>query len=85
MLDPATGQECARARFDDGGRLLNPEESGFAKTFTGSFLVGPPDELFGLKLGLVIGGLAAIRSELLLLSAWGVVPFFAALRLFSWR
>ena len=29
--------------------------------------------------------LAAIRSELLLLSAWGVVPFFAALRLFSWR
>ena len=29
--------------------------------------------------------LAAVRSELLLLTAWGVVPFFAALRLFSWR
>jgi ABC-type multidrug transport system permease subunit len=29
--------------------------------------------------------LAAVRSELLLLSAWGIVPFFAALRLFSWR
>jgi ABC-type multidrug transport system permease subunit len=29
--------------------------------------------------------LAGVRSELLLLTAWGVVPFFAALRLFSWR
>ena len=28
-------------------RLLNPEETGFAKTFTGSFLVGPPDRLAG--------------------------------------
>ena len=27
VLDPTTGQECARARFDDGGRLLNPEEA----------------------------------------------------------
>jgi ABC-type multidrug transport system permease subunit len=29
--------------------------------------------------------LAGIRSELLLLVGWGMVPFFAALRLFSWR
>ena len=29
--------------------------------------------------------LAGVRSELLVLTAWGVVPFFASLRLFSWR
>jgi len=29
--------------------------------------------------------LAGVRSELLVLTAWGVVPFFTALRLFSWR
>jgi hypothetical protein len=28
---------------------------------------------------------AGIRSELLVLTAWGVLPFFTALRLFSWR
>jgi hypothetical protein len=27
--------------------LLNPDETGFARTFTGSFLVGPADRLFG--------------------------------------
>ena len=27
--------------------LLNPDNEGFAKTFTGSFLVGPPDRIFG--------------------------------------
>ncbi len=27
--------------------FLNPQNKGFAKTFTGSFLVGPPDELYG--------------------------------------
>jgi hypothetical protein len=27
--------------------LLNPDNTGFAKTFTGSFLVGPPDRLIG--------------------------------------
>lgn len=27
--------------------LLNPENQGFARTFTGSFYVGPPDELVG--------------------------------------
>ncbi|MFL5050343.1 MAG: hypothetical protein ACJ8D4_09555, partial [Xanthobacteraceae bacterium] len=27
---------------------LNPGLAGFAKTFTGSFLVGPPDQLYGL-------------------------------------
>jgi ABC-type polysaccharide/polyol phosphate export permease len=29
--------------------------------------------------------LGDVRSQLILLSAWGVIPFFAALRLFSWR
>jgi ABC-type multidrug transport system permease subunit len=29
--------------------------------------------------------LAGVRSELLVLTAWGLVPFFTALRLFSWR
>jgi len=29
--------------------------------------------------------LVAVRGELLLLASWGVVPFFIALRLFSWR
>jgi fatty-acyl-CoA synthase len=28
VLDPATGDECPRARFDHGGRLLNPEAIG---------------------------------------------------------
>ncbi|MCG8459313.1 MAG: hypothetical protein MI919_23805 [Holophagales bacterium] len=27
--------------------FLNPDNEGFARTFTGSFLVGPPDELIG--------------------------------------
>ncbi len=34
---------CVKARQD----LLNPTLTGFAKTFTGSFFVGPPDELYG--------------------------------------
>lgn len=34
---------CVKERQD----LLNPGNRGFAKTFTGSFLVGPPDELIG--------------------------------------
>ena len=34
---------CLKERQD----LLNPDNRGFAKTFTGSFLVGPPDELIG--------------------------------------
>ena len=29
--------------------------------------------------------LGDVRSQLVLLSVWGVIPFFAALRLFSWR
>lgn len=29
--------------------------------------------------------LAGVTSELLVLTAWGVVPFFTSLRLFSWR
>jgi len=29
--------------------------------------------------------LVAVRAELLVLAIWGVVPFFVALRLFSWR
>ena len=27
VLDPGTGQECPRARFDEHGRLLNPDEA----------------------------------------------------------
>ncbi len=34
---------CVKERQD----FLNPHNTGFAKTFTGSFLVGPPDELYG--------------------------------------
>ena len=34
---------CVSARQD----LLNPGLTGFARTFTGSFFVGPPDELYG--------------------------------------
>ncbi len=34
---------CVEARQE----FLNPENEGFARTFTGSFLVGPPDELIG--------------------------------------
>jgi len=44
--NPAMGQpqnRCLKERQD----FLNPDNRGFAKTFTGSFLVGPPDELFG--------------------------------------
>lgn len=43
---PAISQpqnRCVKERQD----FLNPENKGFAKTFTGSFLVGPPDELIG--------------------------------------
>jgi hypothetical protein len=35
------------ACVDERQKLLNPDNTGFAKTFTGSFLVGPPDELNG--------------------------------------
>lgn len=34
---------CVSERQD----LLNPDSRGFARTFTGSFLVGPPDSLIG--------------------------------------
>ena len=34
---------CVKERQD----FLNPGNKGFAKTFTGSFLLGPPDELYG--------------------------------------
>ncbi len=34
---------CVKQRQD----FLNPGTSGFARTFTGSFLVGPPNELYG--------------------------------------
>jgi hypothetical protein len=44
--NPAINQPqnaCVKERQD----FLNPGNKGFAKTFTGSFLVGPPDELYG--------------------------------------
>jgi hypothetical protein len=34
---------CVKERQE----YLNPENEGFARTFTGSFLVGPPDEIIG--------------------------------------
>jgi hypothetical protein len=34
---------CVKERQD----FLNPHNRGFAKTFTGSFLLGPPDQLYG--------------------------------------
>jgi hypothetical protein len=44
--NPAMAQpqnRCLKERQD----LLNPDNRGFARTFTGSFLIGPPDELIG--------------------------------------
>lgn len=44
--DPAARapeNRCVKARQD----LLNPDNHGFARTFTGSFLVGSPTELYG--------------------------------------
>lgn len=35
------------ACVDERQALLNPDNTGFAKTFTGSFLVGPPESLIG--------------------------------------
>jgi hypothetical protein len=60
---------CVRQRQD----FLNPANKGFAKTFTGSFLLGPPDEIYGpfedpktlpMKgvLGAVPAHAAAVRS-----------------------
>jgi len=40
---PTPENVCALARQ----RELNPDNTGFARTFTGSFLVGTPDELYG--------------------------------------
>ncbi len=45
--------------------LLNPDNTGFAKTFTGSFLVGPPDRIYG--------PFADVRTAPMQ-SALGVVP-----------
>ena len=39
----APENRCVKERQD----FLNPDNRGFAKTFTGSFLVGPPDRLLG--------------------------------------
>jgi Cytochrome P460 len=44
--NPAMGRP-ENACVDERQEFLNPHNTGFAKTFTGSFLVGPPDELFG--------------------------------------
>ncbi|EWY42404.1 hypothetical protein N825_00190 [Skermanella stibiiresistens SB22] len=35
------------ACIDERQAFLNPDATGFAKTFTGSFLVGPPDKIYG--------------------------------------
>jgi hypothetical protein len=44
--DPALGARENRC-IEERQALLNPGNRGFAKTFTGSFLVGPPDALNG--------------------------------------
>lgn len=40
-------QQPENACVAERQELLNPDNTGFAKTFTGSFLVGPPDKLIG--------------------------------------
>lgn len=48
--DRATAQQAAapeNACVAERQALLNPHLDGFARTFTGSFLVGPPDKLIG--------------------------------------
>lgn len=45
--DPAGLKEPQNHCLEKRQEFLNPESSGFAKTFTGSFQVGPPDELYG--------------------------------------
>jgi hypothetical protein len=51
VLDPAKNAELAdapqNACVEDRQIELNGEESGFARTFTGSFMVGAPDQLIG--------------------------------------
>jgi hypothetical protein len=51
VLDPDTSAAIAdapqNACVDDRQAELNPHETGFAKTFTGSFMVGAPDRLIG--------------------------------------
>jgi hypothetical protein len=51
VLDEATRQTVAgtsqNACIAERQALLNPDNTGFARTFTGSFLVGSPDKLIG--------------------------------------
>ena len=44
--DPAIHRP-ENACVEERQEFLNPHNTGFAKTFTGSFLVGPPGEVFG--------------------------------------
>ncbi|EHK59333.1 hypothetical protein MAXJ12_00282 [Mesorhizobium alhagi CCNWXJ12-2] len=48
--DRATDEQAAapeNACVAERQALLNPDNTGFARTFTGSFLVGPPDNVIG--------------------------------------
>jgi hypothetical protein len=46
--DAATYRDAPQNRcVDQRQALLNPDNTGFGRTFTGSFLVGPPDRLYG--------------------------------------
>lgn len=45
--DPAAGRPENHCVVSERQPFFNPDETGFAKTFTGSFLLGPPDELYG--------------------------------------
>ena len=48
--EAATGANAGTPRnacVEERQALLNPDNTGFARTFTGSFLVGPPDRIYG--------------------------------------
>ncbi len=46
-LSPSMAQEPQNACVLERQEALNPGLTGFAKSFTGSFLIGPPDKLYG--------------------------------------
>jgi hypothetical protein len=72
--DPAAGRPENHCVVAQRQPFFNPDNRGFARTFTGSFLVGPPDEMYGpfadprtapmrAALGITPSHLPAIRSS----------------------
>ena len=61
--------------------------SNFPEAFQSVIHVLPLTAFIDALRAVILDGasLGAVSSDLLLLTAWGVVPFFLALRLFSWR